>query len=100
MLVLSRKVGQELVIGDNVRITVNRISGSRVTLGISAPADVRIVRGELEPIVRSFELDVESTSESSGEGREACDEVEGIPYSAAWHVHSQMPLIDISRHVP
>lgn len=49
MLVLSRKVGQELIIGDNIRITVNKISGNRVTIGISAPNDVRIVRGELEP---------------------------------------------------
>ena len=55
MLVLSRKPGQELVIGDNVRITVNRVSGNRVTLGISAPDEVRIVRGELDPIVTSFE---------------------------------------------
>lgn len=55
MLVLSRKPGQELVIGENVRITINRISGNRVTLGISAPDDVRIVRGELDPIVKSFE---------------------------------------------
>ena len=55
MLVLSRKVGQELVIGDNIRITVNRVGGSRVTLGIEAPDEVRIVRAELEPIVRSFE---------------------------------------------
>ncbi|MCP4189794.1 MAG: carbon storage regulator [Planctomycetaceae bacterium] len=58
MLVLSRKSGQELVIGDNVRITVNRVSGNRVTLGISAPEEVRIVRGELEPIMRSFEVEV------------------------------------------
>ena len=58
MLVLSRKSGQELVIGDNVRITVNRVSGNRVTLGISAPDEVRIVRGELEPIMKSFEVEV------------------------------------------
>lgn len=49
MLVLSRKEGERLVIGDNVVITVNRISGNRITLGIEAPRDVRIVRGELEP---------------------------------------------------
>ncbi len=60
MLVLSRKVGQELVIGDNIRITVNRVSGSRVTLGIVAPDAVRVIRGELEPVLRSFEIDVES----------------------------------------
>jgi carbon storage regulator len=50
MLVLSRKEGERLVIGENVIITVNRISGNRITLGIDAPRDVRIVRGELEPL--------------------------------------------------
>ena len=55
MLVLSRKAGQELVIGDNIRITINKLSGNRVTLGIDAPDDIRIVRGELEKIVRSFD---------------------------------------------
>ena len=61
MLVLSRKPGQELVIDGNIRITVNRVSGNRVALGISAPDDVRIVRGELEPLVASFEKDESTT---------------------------------------
>lgn len=47
MLVLSRKIGQEIVIGDAIRITVHRIAGSRVILGICAPNSVRVVRGEL-----------------------------------------------------
>ena len=47
MLVLSRKVGEKLVIGENIVLTVNRISGNRVAIGIEAPRDVRIVRGEL-----------------------------------------------------
>ena len=55
MLVLSRKVGQEIVVGDNVRIIINKVSGNRVTLGVEAPDHVRILRGELEPIVCSFE---------------------------------------------
>jgi len=55
MLVLSRKVGQEIVIGDNVRITITKVSGNRVTLGVDAPDHVRILRGELEPVARSFE---------------------------------------------
>jgi len=37
MLVLSRKVGQKIVLGDQVTITINRISGGRVSLGITAP---------------------------------------------------------------
>lgn len=50
MLVLSRKVKEKLRIGDNIAITINRISGNRVTLGIDAPHDMRIVRDELEPL--------------------------------------------------
>lgn len=48
MLVLSRKENEQLVIGDNIVLTINRISGNRVAIGIEAPRDVRIVRGELE----------------------------------------------------
>lgn len=48
MLVLSRKEGEQLVIGDDIVLTVNRISGNRVAIGIEAPREVRIVRGELE----------------------------------------------------
>ena len=55
MLVLTRKAGQEIVIGENIRLQINKVAGNRVTIGISAPDDVRIVRGELEPIVRSFD---------------------------------------------
>jgi carbon storage regulator len=61
MLVLSRKIGEKLVIGDNITVVVSRVAGNRVTLGIEAPADVRIVRGELKnatdesaPAVRTF----------------------------------------------
>jgi carbon storage regulator CsrA len=54
MLVLSRKVGERLVIGGNITVVVNRVAGNRVTLGIEAPDTVRIVRGELEGASREF----------------------------------------------
>lgn len=47
MLVLSRKEGEKLVIDDNIVITINRISGHRVSIGIEAPPDVRISRSEI-----------------------------------------------------
>jgi carbon storage regulator len=47
MLVLSRKVGEKLIIGDNITVVVNRVAGNRVTLGIEAPPEVRVIRGEL-----------------------------------------------------
>lgn len=55
MLVLSRRPGEELIIGENIRVVVNRVAGNRVTLGIQAPDDVHIVRGELEAVVRDFD---------------------------------------------
>lgn len=54
MLVLSRKVGEKLIIGDNITVTVTRMAGNRVTLGIDAPPAVRIVRGEIQPIADAF----------------------------------------------
>ncbi len=47
MLVLSRKLNEEIVIGENVKITILKIKGNTVRLGIEAPRDVRVVRGEL-----------------------------------------------------
>ncbi len=55
MLILTRKIGQEIVVGESVRITVTKVSGNRVTLGVDAPDHVRILRGELAPIVCAFE---------------------------------------------
>ncbi|HEY5313606.1 MAG TPA: carbon storage regulator [Pirellulales bacterium] len=49
MLVLSRKVGEKIVVDDNVTIVINRISGQRVSIGIVAPRGMRIVRSELSP---------------------------------------------------
>jgi carbon storage regulator len=65
MLVLSRKVGERIVVGDNVRIVVNRITGNRVSIGIEAPADVKIVRGELEPFADALD-DQEAESSTPG----------------------------------
>lgn len=47
MLVLTRKTKQEIQIGDNVKIIVQQIKGSAVRIGIEAPAEVSIRRGEL-----------------------------------------------------
>ncbi len=47
MLVLSRKVSERILIGDNVVITVVRIGPNTVRLGIDAPRDMNIVREEV-----------------------------------------------------
>jgi carbon storage regulator len=47
MLVLSRKPGEQIVIGNDIRVTVVEIKGGRVKIGIEAPDDVAIFRSEL-----------------------------------------------------
>jgi carbon storage regulator len=47
MLVLTRKTGQEIIIDGNIRITVTSCGDGRVKLGIEAPRDVRVDRGEI-----------------------------------------------------
>lgn len=54
MLVLSRKVGERIHVGDNVVLEIRRIAGNRVTLALDAPRHVRILRGELELSAREF----------------------------------------------
>jgi carbon storage regulator len=59
MLVLSRKAGEKLVIDGNITVEVVRIQGNRITLGIVAPADVKILRGELnQPKVKTETMEL------------------------------------------
>ncbi len=48
MLVLGRKLGESIRIGDGIEITIVGVQGNRVRLGIQAPEDVRVLRSELE----------------------------------------------------
>jgi carbon storage regulator len=54
MLVLSRKVGERIHVGDDIVLEIRRIAGNRVTLALEAPRDVRILRGELNQAAREF----------------------------------------------
>lgn len=47
MLVITRKLTESLVIGENIRITVLEVGKDRVRLGIDAPKNIKIVREEL-----------------------------------------------------
>ncbi len=58
MLVLSRKLDETILIDGNIEIQVLRVKGNTVRLGIKAPQDIRIVRGELAPFGLSEEADL------------------------------------------
>ena len=47
MLVLSRRIGEEIIINDNIRVTVVAVKGDRVRLGIVAPREVTVDRSEV-----------------------------------------------------
>jgi carbon storage regulator len=47
MLVITRKTGERICIGDDVTVTVLDVAGSSVRLGIEAPSDVRVFRYEI-----------------------------------------------------
>jgi carbon storage regulator len=47
MLILQRKAGESLMIGDDITVSVLSVDGTRVRLAISAPKDMRILRSEL-----------------------------------------------------
>ena len=49
MLVLSRKETERIKLGDSIVVTVVRVAGDKVRLGIEAPPDMLVLRDELEP---------------------------------------------------
>ncbi|CUH94434.1 hypothetical protein P22_0500 [Propionispora sp. 2/2-37] len=59
MLVLTRKAGEKIVIGDNIEVTVAEIKGDSVRLALHAPKQVKIYRGEI------FEAIVEENKQAA-----------------------------------
>ena len=55
MLVLSRRESQRLKLGDSIILTIVRVSGDKVRLGIEAPSDLLVLREELEPFEEAVE---------------------------------------------
>ena len=49
MLVLSRKQNEKVLIDGGITVEVLQIQGNKVRLGITAPSDVKVMRGELKP---------------------------------------------------
>jgi carbon storage regulator len=67
MLVLSRKVGERILIGNNIAVTVVRLGPGIVRLGVEAPQDLAIVREEIKGTGR----DVKPTEPAEVEARTA-----------------------------
>ncbi len=61
MLVLSRKESERIRLGESIVVTVVRVSGDKVRLGIEAPSDVLVLREELEPHASQPEVAIAAT---------------------------------------
>lgn len=73
MLVLTRKRQEQICIGDNIVLTILRVKGNTVRVGIEAPRDVRVVRGELPPkgaITLPMMVDAKVTAKGERAGNE------------------------------
>ena len=57
MLVLTRRLGESITIGDNVKIIIVEIDGNQVKLGIEAPREIEIYREELFEKIKGISFD-------------------------------------------
>lgn len=55
MLVVSRKIGERILIGDKIAVTVVKLAGGAVRLGVEAPAEMAVMREELAIEIREAE---------------------------------------------
>jgi len=75
MLVLSRKTQEQIRIGDNITISVLKIKGNSIQIGIEAPREVSILRGELP----AFKLDDRCEAGHDSETTECAPAAEDEP---------------------
>jgi carbon storage regulator len=67
MLILTRRVGETVMIGENVTVTVLGVKGNQVRIGVNAPRDVAVHREEIFERIKREESG-ESTSRHNGNG--------------------------------
>ncbi|MCA9218616.1 MAG: carbon storage regulator [Planctomycetales bacterium] len=71
MLVLSRKKNEKLQLGDSIQVTVIKVSGDKVRLGIEAPSDTLVLRKELAKLQEQISIEITEQSEDSDTLRES-----------------------------
>ena len=69
MLILSRRIGETLMIGDEVTVTVLGVKGNQVRIGVNAPKDVSVHREEIYQRIQK-----EKNGDADGDGEEVSEE--------------------------
>ena len=68
MLILTRRVGETLIIGDNVTVTVLGVKGNQVRIGVNAPKDVTVHREEIYERIKKEKEQNHTSSDDEGLG--------------------------------
>ncbi|MCB0353435.1 MAG: carbon storage regulator CsrA [Bdellovibrionales bacterium] len=76
MLILTRKPGESVYIGDNIKITIVEIKGHQIRVGIDAPREMRIYREEI------YNQILEENKQAADSGAASDQGLEGL--AAAW----------------
>ncbi len=56
MLILTRKIGESLMIGDNIIVTILGVKGTQVRIGVNAPKDISVHREEIYKKLKTEKL--------------------------------------------
>jgi carbon storage regulator CsrA len=103
MLVLTRKLQQQIKIGEQITVTILRVKGNTVRVGITAPREVRVIRGELPKngaAAESEQLTVDAVAvaeESRIETEETADDSAGPAVGGS---HVPAATLPIAAHLP